>query len=408
MRTEEERKKVKFLLVLPALVVPFLTMAFVALGGGSASQQVKAAEKQELITELPDAKPAGLPMDKLGYYNEAAEDSVKKASDRRADPYYQSMASQGNPNPYGMDGGQPLGGGYPYQDPNEAKVYERINRLNASLQAGGQGVRHPNPAPAGNYAAAATGGDVQRLESMMQMMGNGDQKDPEMAQISGMLEKILDIQHPDRVQEKLKQKSAQRRGQVFAVTTTASANPVTLLANKDSGISGAGGEGFYALGAAAQPQVSQNTIRAVVHGTQTLIAGAIVKLRLMNDVYINGDCIPKDCFVFGTANLSGERLSIEIENIRYKNSLYPVQLSVYDLDGMDGIHIPGAIARDAAKQSGANVIEGLSMSTMDPSIGAQAASAGIELSKNLFGKKVKMVKVIVKAGYEVLLRDANQ
>ena len=75
MRTVEERKKVKFLLVLPALVVPFLTMAFVALGGGQGTASDKTPEKEELMTELPDAKPTSKPMDKQRYYNEAAEDS---------------------------------------------------------------------------------------------------------------------------------------------------------------------------------------------------------------------------------------------------------------------------------------------------------------------------------------------
>jgi hypothetical protein len=45
---------------------------------------------------------------------------------------------------------------------------------------------------------------------------------------------------------------------------------------------------------------------------------------------------------------------------------------------------------------------------MDPSLGAQAASAGIQAAKTLISKKVKLVKVTVKAGYQVLLRDNNQ
>ena len=325
----------------------------------------------------------------------------------KADPYYQSMASQGSINPYGMGADLSGNGGNVYPEANEAKVYERINRLNASLQESSQSP--PYSGPHLHRTVPETGSaEVQRLESMMKMMQSGEQQDPEMAQISSMLENILDIQHPERVQEKLKQKSAKRKGQVFPVSTTASVNPVSLLSNKDSGVIATSGEGFFSIGAGYPEQDAQNSIRAVVHETQNLISGSIVKLRLMNDIYINGDRIPKDCFVFGIASMNGERLSIEIENIRYKSSLYPVQLAVYDLDGMDGIHIPGAIARDAAKQSGANVVDGLSMTSIDPSIGAQAASAGIELTKNLFGKKIKMVKVTVKAGYEVLLRDGNQ
>jgi len=118
--------------------------------------------------------------------------------------------------------------------------------------------------------------------------------------------------------------------------------------------------------------------------------------------------IPKDNFLFGEATLSGERLGIKIGSIRYQNSLFPVELSVYDLDGMLGIYIPGAITRDVAKQSADRTIQGIGLTTLDPSLGAQAASAGIEAARDMISKKVKLIKVTVKAGYQVLLRDEKQ
>ncbi len=103
-----------------------------------------------------------------------------------------------------------------------------------------------------------------------------------------------------------------------------------------------------------------------------------MKLRLVNDVYIDGVLIPKGTFVFGTASLNGERLVINIKSIRYKNSLYPVDLSVLDIDGMDGIYIPGAITRDVARQSADHAVQNIGLTNLNPSIGVQAASAGIE------------------------------
>jgi hypothetical protein len=50
----------------------------------------------------------------------------------------------------------------------------------------------------------------------------------------------------------------------------------------------------------------------------------------------------------------------------------------------------------------------IGLTSLDPSWGAQAASAGIEAAKTLFSKKVKLIKVTVKAGYQVLLRDEKQ
>jgi conjugative transposon TraM protein len=150
-----------------------------------------------------------------------------------------------------------------------------------------------------------------------------------------------------------------------------------------------------------------NAIQAVVHETGTVMDGATIKLRLQTDISVNGTLVPKGSFVFGTASLNGERLNIKINSLRYKSSLFPVQLLVVDMDGMEGIYVPGAITGDVAKNSTERAIQNIGISTLDPSLSAQAASAGIEAAKSLVSKKVKLVKVTLKAGYQVLLRDEN-
>jgi hypothetical protein len=83
-------------------------------------------------------------------------------------------------------------------------------------------------------------------------------------------------------------------------------------------------------------------------------------------------------------------------------------LSVYDMDGMVGIYIPGAISRDVAKASADRSMQTLGVASLDDSWGAQAAGVGIEAAKSFLSKSVKLVKVVVKAGYQVLLRDEKQ
>ncbi len=111
--------------------------------------------------------------------------------------------------------------------------------------------------------------------------------------------------------------------------------------------------------------------------------------------------------MFGTTSLNGERLNITINNIHYQNSIYPVKLEVFDLDGISGLYIPGAITREVAKQSADQGTQGISLSPLDPSLSAQAANAGLEMAKTLFSKKSKLIKVSVKAGYQVLLQSLD-
>ena len=74
------------------------------------------------------------------------------------------------------------------------------------------------------------------------------------------------------------------------------------------------------------------------------------------------------------------------------------------MDGQEGIYIPGSISRTVAKESVNNAIGGMNATTIDPSFGTQAVSAGIEAAKALAGKKIKLIKMTVRAGYKVLLK----
>ncbi|MBL7852676.1 MAG: conjugative transposon protein TraM, partial [Cyclobacteriaceae bacterium] len=111
--------------------------------------------------------------------------------------------------------------------------------------------------------------------------------------------------------------------------------------------------------------------------------------------------------IYGVCAINGERLTVEVSSIRTGNSLLPVSLEVYDLDGLPGIYIPGAITRDAAKQASDDALQNVQLMSLDPSIAAQAAAAGVEAAKGLFSKKAKLIKVTVKAGYQVFLVDTN-
>jgi conjugative transposon TraM protein len=423
----------KFLMVLPLLVLPFLTLMFWVLGGGKVNHAEAQQAQNGLNMQLPGANlKDDKPLDKLSYYEKAASDSLRLQQLMENDPYYrrhtdasllQSMDTSLTAIKYDNNmvtkRNSTINHSTTYNDPNETKVYQKLAQLDAALN------KASSPEVDSEYnistakpmhSTSVNSSDIERLEQMMQGMNQKGGDDPEMQQLNGMLEKILDIQHPERVREKIKQTSEVKKGQVFAVSVNNESNSISLLDNSRTKNNGTNtrfnspipSNSFYSLDDEISLNESQNSIQAVIHETQTLVSGSTVKLRLLNDIFINGVLIPKDNFVFGTSDLNGERLSIKINSVRYRNSLLPVELSVCDMDGIEGIYIPGAITRDVAKQSADRATQQIDFSTLNPSIGAQAANAGIEAAKTLFNKKVKLVKVTVKAGYQVLLRDEKQ
>lgn len=424
----------KFFMVLPLLVLPFMTHMFWALGGGKmekANAQVQTQKGINLV--LPDAYlKEDKSLNKMSYYNKAALDSAKVRESMKNDPYYSNptISNEGREEYEGIDTSsfrfmntdknsilKSSSYNNSSNDPNEAKIYQKLDQLNKVLN----NPSIPEVKSAGDYpynnreGISVKTADVDRLEQMMQTMAQSDEDNAEMQQLNGMLEKILDIQHPDRIREKISQASDVSKRKVFTVSSKDQNNLISTLDkssfNKDqsdTGIHSNQSNAFYSLNELVALDEIPNAIEAVIHETQTLVNGSTVKLRLLNDIFINGVLIPKDNFLFGTASLEGERLNIKINSLRFRNSLFPVDLTVYDMDGINGIYIPGAISRDVVKQSADRTTQGFGVTTLDPSLGAQAATAGIETARNLLGKKARLTKVTVKAGYRILLKNEQQ
>lgn len=400
----------KFLLMLPILTLPFITLMFWAFGGGKLPQAAAQSQLQTgLLLNLPDAAlKDDNALTKLDFYNQATADSARLRDLIKNDPNYRRNDAGSGADSFREEGlNTSLNSSTHYNDPNEEKIYRKLAQLDRELNSSYQApIPEPYNRPISGSSESLYSADVDRLEQLMQTLNDTGAEDEEMKQINSVLETILDIQHPERVQQRLNENTVQQKGVVYPVATAYEELPVSLLsaAVEDNRMS----NGFFSLNDSYAGQSIQNSIEAVIHETQTLVNGSTVKLRLLNDVVINGVSIPKDNFLYGEAQLRGERLRIKISSIRFNNALFPVDLSVYDLDGLNGIYIPGAITRDAAKESADQSIQTIGLSTLDPSWGAQAATAGIQAAKTLLSRKVKLVKVTVKAGYQVLLRDEKQ
>lgn len=426
-------------MVLPLLALPFITMIFWALGGGQGTPVQAQEIRSGLNLELPGAhfdKEDEL-WDKFTLYEQAKRDSLKYEEARKNDPYYVVSTLKGNATQDTVPKGDSklntsLGSKDKYSqiDQHEVMINRKLEQLTRQLEQPDKAVSTEKPITT-SVALPKTDDpsmreDVDRLEKMMQLMSGEDASDPEMQQIDGMLEKILDIQHPDRVKEKIKAQSLEHAQQVFPVETAISGDNITLVEGQvkptlQNGVTDSlefmrlnsamkvESNSFFGL----EDEVSSeeglsNAIEAVIHDTQTVVAGSTIKMRLLSDVFIHGQLIEKDQFVYGVCAISGERMTIAINSIRDEHSLFSVSLKVYDLDGLEGIYIPGAITRDAAKQASAQSLQDVQLYSMDNSLGVQAATAGIEAAKGLFSKKSKLIKVTVKAGYQILLKDANQ
>ncbi|WP_432221789.1 conjugative transposon protein TraM [Flavobacterium sp. TMP13] len=413
----------KMLLVLPILVLPFIALLFWALAGGTYKNAKEGSEKTRGFNSiLPDPKfKDETTLDKMSYYDQAAVDSIKLSEQRKKDPNrfdddlskqsvaaWQRALEEGTETALSEE--SPLKMPVP-QSESESKIYQRLAALQQAVDRVPAEQSQDKVPMSSKYDQTITE-DRSELDQMMQQFETAQGPDPELQQLGSILENILDIQYPQRVQDKLQESAIRNKPKVYAVTTKNEVLEITSLKSKPN--QGKPNEKqvntntFFSLDNSLSEINQQNTVQATWHETQTVTNGSTVKLRLDTDLYVNGIFIKRNSFLYGVAVLKGERLTILINSIPYQNSILPVHLSVFDLDGIEGIYIPGALTREVAKSSGDRSLQGIGLSTMDDSWTTQAAGMGVEAAKSLLSKKVKLIKVVVKAGYKILLYDKKQ
>lgn len=339
-------KRRKFLMVLPLLVLPFMTMAFAALGGGSKAPVATVGLSKGLNTVLPDAQlKSKNEADKMSLYEQSLKDSAKMAgADLLA--FHAANAMPGNVQ----------------ADAAESAINARLAQIHAQVNAPAADA----PIRSGVSSKPAAGNDpslnadVVRLEKLMQSMKEPAGEDQEMQQLGSLMDKILAVQNPNLV----------RPAVVPAV-------------------------------------LSDSVFRAVpakVVGPVKVTQGSVIELRLLDSMTINGQLISAGHSVFGTAEFSNQRIALEIRNIRLGTSIIPVSLSTYDKrDGMPGINAPEALLSDAVGSGSVDAINSIGFSGFD--LGTQIAGAGLGAAKGLLSKKIRRVKQKLDSGYPVLLRD---
>jgi len=373
MKSVQERKRL-MLIVLPVVLFAFLALAFYAVGGGrDDGSKTTGSSVKGLNAELPAASfKKEKKEDKFSLYEKAERDSGRHGAggafaalgwDTAA--YRKNEAIKSGSSSSFRSGGL----GYSSAKDNEAKIRVKLAEINKQVHAPPVPVVPVTPAGSTLPGVPGSSTDVElaRLEKMLkQQPGLGaPASDPELERLNGMLDKIVQIQNP---------------GLGKGAGASIPVKPVV----KDSVF---------------------KAVPAVVDGNQKVLQGGMVRLRLTDSLVLGDLRFPKGQLLFGSCTITNQRLLLEIRNIRLGTAIVPVSLTVFSLDGMQGIDTPEAELGEAAGQGTANALDNMEILGMDQSLATQAATAGISAAKGLIGRKVRRVKVRLHGGYPVLLRN---
>lgn len=167
-------------------------------------------------------------------------------------------------------------------------------------------------------------------------------------------------------------------------------------------------KGFYTAGVSEQVVQPKNSIRAVVQETQVVTAESDVKLRLLEPARTPTVVIPPETTITAKAKFEGNRVQLKVSSIELDGNFITVDITVYGLDGQQGLGVPYSPEMNALTEIASNMSQTSGTSLMmTRSAGQQVAgdlSHGvIQGVSGYFSKKIRTPKVTIKAGQQLFL-----
>ena len=169
--------------------------------------------------------------------------------------------------------------------------------------------------------------------------------------------------------------------------------------------------GFRSVGKAT-PSIARNTLSVVVDRTTTIRQGDFLRLRLAESARIEGMTLPPNTVLIAQSTIDGNRMKLHVTSVEHVGRILAVKLSAFDLDGQEGLAIPGSEEVSALKEVGAGVggTIGTSFtfaSSAKDQLIAEAARGVMQGASQLLQKKLRTIKVTVKSGHQLFLVQAK-
>ncbi len=391
------------------------------------SKEQVQAEQQKVgfNAELPDPRGAGIEADKITAY-ELEDMRVKQEQKMRTLEDFTSMTTDDEEEEAVEIPEEPKhsgGGGSSYRSGSSSRSSSfststsAYNDINATL---GSFYEQPREDPEKEALKA-------ELEELKQSMNRQQNSQPTYADQVALLEKSYELAAKympgntaatsgSEAEEETTTRSGKAKAQPVGHVTTpivsALAQPVSDSA-MIARMSQSAGSGFHTAVGEAPKQTARNTIKACVHGDQTIISGQSVRLRLLEAMRVGKYVLPRNTLITGESSIKDERLNIEILQVEHNGTIIPVELTVHDNDGQAGIFIPGSMEASAMKEVAANMGQnlGTTISITNQSAGDQLLSelgkGAIQGVLQYISKKMREEKVHLKSGYTLMLYQNN-
>lgn len=374
-------KKNKFLFLLPLILLPFVILIFYVLGGGEAEkrqEQKKLQNSEGANYILPEAEKSIEIFDKMEAYQQ--QDNGKEGMNHSV--WDTDSIAEAK------------------QYPRDSAIMKESTLLQQSQQLPDNLLAHIKQKE--KEARSELGQPKQskvsqpgKVKTVNKKPVKKKQKAKPVLQTTGIeeLDKVFDQNlELNRQNDSLKFYLAQNQKRLAQIEQVQ--NSKFSLDRKQS--SGFGGD-----------KDKSTLIHAEIYETTTVLGGNRVKLRLLEDTWINEKHIAKNSFVYGICKIKNERLHIEISQMPVGEDFLPVNLAIHDLDGLQGLYVPDNATRKVSQEVGSSTNTSSMLGVTANPLAYAGIRAADRTAQTLL-KRVRLKKVTLKKNTLVYIINKKQ
>lgn len=155
-------------------------------------------------------------------------------------------------------------------------------------------------------------------------------------------------------------------------------------------------------------------ISAILDEGLKVVQGSRVRIRLLEEITLGEYRLKAGEYLYGiVSGFTAQRVMISITSIMVNGKPTKVNLSVYDIDGMEGFYIPQSAFRDAAKEAGSKASQ--QNINVNSGVGSGIAQFTYKMLQDLYqsstqalGKNIRENKAKLKYATQVYLVNKDE
>lgn len=165
----------------------------------------------------------------------------------------------------------------------------------------------------------------------------------------------------------------------------------------------------------AENEPEPNLIKAIIDENIKAVDGSRVRLRLLDDVEIDGTIVKKGSYIYATMSGFGQqRVKGTVTSMLVKDELIKVNLTLYDTDGLEGLYVPASSFRETAQDVAGGALSNsmtISNGSYENSMaqwGIQSLQNAVSKTTNAISKAIRKNRAKLKYGTHVYLVNGQQ